>query len=320
MVPPGRTLVARQQWLQEHDDGLRQLLNFEPRGSAMMCSALVLPPLGLGADFSVLLLEQDEYVPMCGHCMIGVATTVVETGMVKITDGDVDVRFETVAGLVACTVHVSDGVVHGVTLRNVPSFLLLRDASIITPNLGPIAVDVAFGGDFYAIVDADELGLALDPANEAPVAAVASEIIAAVNAQLTIRHPGNPAINRCYETLFTTQATRTGDVRQAIVSPPGAFDRSPCGTGTCARLATMHARGEVRQGQPIRFEGLLGTVMLGEVESAEVHEGVEMVTPLLTGRAYLTGFHTFVLDRDDPFPAGYRIGPQARDQSIAVDA
>lgn len=318
-VPPGSTLAARQDWLRAHDDGLRQLLNFEPRGSGMMCSALVLPPTGPEADFSVLLLEQDEYVPMCGHCMIGVATTVVETGMVKAVDGDTVVRFETIAGMVTSTVHIGEGTVRGVTLRNVPSFLLLRDASVVTLSRGQVGLDIAYGGDFYAIVDADAFGLALEPANEAEVAEVAHEIITAVNTQLEVRHPDNPAINRCYETLFTTKTVRTGDVRQAVLSPPGAFDRSPCGTGSCARLAAMHARGEVREGQPVRFEGLLGTCMVGEVAGVEERGGVEMVHPLLTGRAYLTGFHTFVLDHDDPFPAGYRIGPQARVQSATGD-
>ena len=312
-VPPGRTLAERQDWLRDHDDGLRQLLNFEPRGSSMMCSAIVMPPLGDAAAFSVLLLEQDEYVPMC------VATTVVETGMVQAADGDIEVTFETLAGLVTTVVHVRDGGVGSVTLRNVPSFLLHRDAMIVTPTLGQVKVDVAFGGDFYAIVDADALGLELVPTNEAEAVRLAHEIIKSVNTQLAVLHPNNPRINRCYETLFTTRRVRSGDVRQAIVVPPGAFDRSPCGTGSCARLAAMYTRGEVGEHQKIRFEGLLGTCMIGEVDAVESRDGYVWVHPYLTGRAYLTGFHTFILDRDDPFPNGYRIGTPARLQSVQPD-
>ena len=319
-VPPGRSLAERQDWLKDRDDGLRQLLNFEPRGSGMMCTALVMPPFGDEAAFSVLLLEQDEYVPMCGHCMIGVATTVVETGMVSANDGDTEVVFETIAGLVTSVVHVRDGGVQGVTIRNVPAFLLHREAHVTTPTFGHIAVDVAFGGDFYAIVDADALGLDPIPANEADAARMAREIIVAVNSQLTILHPDDPSINRCNETLFTTKRIRSGDVRQAILSPPGAYDRSPCGTGSCARLAAMFTRGEVTEHQQIRFEGLLGTYMVGEVDSVENRDNRVWIHPLLTGRAYLTGFHTFILDRDDPFPRGYRIGAQARDQSIQPPA
>jgi proline racemase len=316
-VPPGTTLEQRRDWLIEHDDGLRQFLNFEPRGSAMMCSAILMPPFAATADFSVLLLEQDEYVPMCGHCMIGLATTVVDTGMVRASDGTSEIAFETLAGLVTATVQVRDGGVTAVTLRNVPSFLLLRDAVIGTESFGSITLDVAFGGDFYAIVDADRLGLELLPENEAQAAAVAAEVIGAVNDQLSVVHPDRPDINRCYETLFVTAKVRTGDVRHAVVSPPGAYDRSPCGTGSCARLAAMFARGQVALHQPVRFEGLLGTWMVGEVASAEQRDGLDIVRPLLTGRAYLTGFHTFLLDRDDPFPAGFRIGPQARQQTSA---
>jgi proline racemase len=277
----------------------------------MMCSALVMPPVQ-DADFSVLLLEQDEYVPMCGHCMIGVATTVVETGMIRSSDGDINIRFETIAGVVAATAHVQDGSVVGVTLDNVDSFLLLGDAAVRTPTLGGLHLDIAFGGDFYAIVDADSIGLDLSASNEAAAAALSGEIITAVNEQLPIVHPDDPSINRCYETMFTTRMVRYGDVRHAVVSPPGAYDRSPCGTGTSARLATMYARKQVAVGQPVRFEGLLGTCLTGEVGSVAERDGRILVRPRITGRAYITGFHTFVLDREDPFPMGYRIGPSAR--------
>lgn len=313
-VPPGATLAERVDWLKRHDDQLRRLLNFEPRGSSDMCSALVMPPIGPDADFSVLLLEQDEYVPMCGHCMIGVATTVVETGMVRADDGDVRLRFETLAGPIGATVHVSDGGAKGVTLRMAPSFLLIDQAEISTA-IGPVRVDVAFGGDFYAIVNGDSLGARLEPDNEATMAGIARAISDAVNEQCSVVHPTDPSISRCYEVLFTTETVRTGDVRHAVVSPPGTFDRSPCGTGTAARLAAMFTRGQVGVGQPVRFEGLLGTCLTGIVDSSERRDGVLFAQPLVTGRAYLTGFHTFVLDRDDPFPNGYRIGPQAREQA-----
>ena len=212
------------------------------------------------------------------------------------------------------TAHVQDGSVVGVTLENVDSFLLIGDATVTTASLGPMQVDIAYGGDFYAIVDADSIGLDLSPADEAAAAAVAGEIITAVNEQLPVAHPDNPSINRCYETMFTTGAVLSGDVRHVVVSPPGAFDRSPCGTGSSARLATMYARKQVAVGQRVRFEGLLGTYLTGEIGSVREHAGRIVVRPRITGRAYLTGFHTFVLDRDDPFPMGYRIGPTARPQ------
>lgn len=313
-TPPGKTLRERCDWLRTHDDQLRALLNFEPRGSAMMCSAIVLPPLETG-DFSVLLLEQDEYVPMCGHCMIGVATTLVETGMVTGTGSSISISLETLAGIVLATVHLHNGDVTGVTLKNVGSFLLAGGVVLSTEELGDVRTDIAFGGDFYAIVDADALGLELSPANESVAARAAGQIIKAVNEQVRVVHPDDSSIARCYETLFTTKNVTRGDYRHAVISPPGAYDRSPCGTGTSARLALMYANGQIGVGERARFEGLLGTYFEATVERVERRSERTIVHPTITGRAFLTGFHSFLLDPADPFPAGYRIGPQARLQT-----
>jgi len=307
-VPPGRTVLERREWLQRNDDGLRKLLNFEPRGGALMCSVLLMPPTSEGADFSVIIIEPDEYVPMCGHCIIGAATTVVATGMVRPVEPDTVVVFETPAGLVTCHVSVQGGAVQSVHLTNVESFLLYRDTGIDVDGMGRVPVDIAFGGDFYTIVDADTLGLELNPDNEVAMVNTARRIVLAVNAQLKIVHPSRRDINRCYETLFTSQDVRKGHFRQAIVSPPGALDRSPCGTGTCARLASEFARGRLGLNDPRLFEGVLGTCFVGEVLAAEERGGMTYVTPRIGGRAYITGFHQFVVDSDDPLAEGYRIG------------
>ena len=307
-VPPGRTLLDKREWLRTHDDGLRGLLNFEPRGNAMMCSVLLLPPLTEGADFAVIIIEQDEYVPMCGHCIIGAATTVVATGMIPPREPETRVTFETPAGLVTCQVAVQNGAVASVSLTNVPSFLLHRDAPVVVDGLGGLTVDVAFGGDFYALVDADRLGFELAPHNEAALVAAAHRIIPAVNAQLPIRHPDRPDIDRCYETLFTSRKVTTGDFKHTIVSPPGALDRSPCGTGTCARLATEFAKGRLGLQEQRRFEGVLGTCFAGQVMAVETRNDITYVIPRIQGRAYLTGFHQFVVEPGDPLPEGYRIG------------
>jgi proline racemase len=253
-------------------------------------------------------MEQDEYVPMCGHCMIGTAMTVVATGMVPAREPLTTVTIETPAGLVTCGVEVQGGQIGGVSFVNVDSFLLHRDAAVTVEGLGALQVDVAYGGDFYAIVDADPLGLALSPDNDGALIAAAQRIIPEVNRQLEIRHPERPDINRCYQTLLTSAKTGTGDLKQTIVCPPGSLDRSPCGTGTSARVAALHTRGALALHQPARFEGVLGTWFRGEAVAAEERAGVLYVRPKVTGRAYLTGFHQFVLDPDDPLPDGFRIG------------
>ena len=307
-IPPGRTLLEKRAWLWRNDDGLRRMLNFEPRGHGMMCSVLLMPPLAADADFSVIIMEQDEYVPMCGHCIIGTGMTVVATGMVPAKEPLTTVRIETPAGLVTCEVEVEQGKVGAVSFVNVESFLLHRDAEITVEGLGALTVDIAYGGDFYAMVDADPLGLRLAPDNDAALIAAAKRIIPAVNAQLPIRHPERPDIERCYQTLFTSSRTTAGDLKQTIVCPPGSLDRSPCGTGTSARLAGVFSRGEIGLNRPVRFEGVLGTCFSGAAVSAEERGGILYVRPKITGRAWLTGFHQFVLEPDDPLPEGFRIG------------
>jgi proline racemase len=311
-IPPGRTLLDKRAWLWRHDDGLRRMLNFEPRGHGMMCSVLLMPPIDDRADFSVIIMEQDEYVPMCGHCIIGIAMTVVATGMVPATEPLATVTIEAPAGLVRCEVEVKGGRIGGVSFTNVESFLLHRDAKVAVEGLRELVLDVAYGGDFYAIVDADPLKLRLAPDNDAALIAAAKKIIPAVNGQLHIRHPERPDINRCYQTLFTSATTGAGDLKQTIVCPPGSLDRSPCGTGTSARVAALHTRGELPLQKPVRFEGVLGTCFLGEAVAAEERAGVTYVRPKVTGRAYLTGFHQFVLDPEDPLPDGFRIGNPPR--------
>ena len=311
-TPPGDSLREKAEWLWRHDDGLRRLLNFEPRGNDMMCSVLLLPPLGGDADFAAIIMEQDEYVPMCGHCIIGAATTVVATGMVAVEEPVTIVRFETDAGAVRCAVRIEAGRVRDVSLENVESFLLHRDARVTVEGLGPLTLDVAFGGDFYVIADADPLGLALVPEQDAALAEAAARIIRAVADQLTIRHPLRPDITRCYEMLFTSADASVGDYKQTIVSPPGALDRSPCGGGTCARIAALHTRGALALDSPKRFEGVLGTCFTGTAVGAQERDGILYVRPRITGAAYLTGFHRFVLEADDPLPAGFRIGAAPR--------
>ena len=311
-VPPGRTLLEKRTWLWRNDDGLRRMLNFEPRGNGMMCSVLLLPAENEGSDFALVIMEQDEYVPMCGHCIIGVATTVVATGMVRAQEPTTTVRFDTPAGLVVCDANVKDGAVQSVSFDNVDSFALLQDAPLAVPGLGTLKVDIAFGGDFYAFVDADRLDLALEPYNDAALIAAWRAIAKAVAEQLKIVHPERPDISACYQVLFTSRHATSGDVKQTILCPPGSLDRSPCGTGTSARVALMYARGEVGLNEPRRFEGVLGTCFTGEAVRAGRRNGITYVTPRVTGRAYLTGFHQFVLDADDPLPAGFRIGPKPR--------
>ncbi|MFQ6017179.1 MAG: proline racemase family protein [Kiloniellaceae bacterium] len=312
-VPPGDTLMDKSEWLQRNDDDLRRMLNFEPRGSGLMCSVLLLPPMSKEADFAVIISEQDVYVPMSGHNIIGTAMTVVSTGMVRATEPVTTVRFDTPAGLVACDVAFENGTVGPVSFENVESFLLCERARLRVEAYGNLMVDVAYGGDMYVFVDADSIGVELAPHNDAQLIDASAKVRHAVAEQLETVHPERPDINTCYQVLFTSEKKTVGDYKQTILCPPGALDRSPCGTGTSARLALLFARGEIGLNEARKFEGPLGTYMVGEVISADTRNGFSFVTPCITGHSYITGFHDFVLDPADPLARGFRIGPAPRD-------
>ncbi len=314
-VPPGATLHEKRDWLKQESDGLRRMINFEPRGSGLMCSVLILPPESESADFSVIIMEQDEYVPMCGHCIIGTATTAVSQGMVNIIEPVTTVRFDTPAGLVVCDVEVNNGNVRAVSFENVESFVLHEKLKIDVQEFGELDVDIAYGGDMYAFVDADALGLELSLNNDARLIDAWLRIRAAVGEQIEIVHPEDPDIDRCYQVLFTSNNKTTGDYKQTVLVPPGTLDRSPCGTGTSARVALLYSRGEIGLHESKRFEGPLGTCFVGQAVAAEERNGVTYIRPRITGRAYITGYHKFVLDPEDPIPDGYRVGPAPQDLS-----
>lgn len=310
-LPAGDSLLEKQQWLAKHDDSLRKLLCFEPRGGGLMCSVLLMPPLHADSNFSVIIMEQDAYVPMSGHCIIGTATTVVENGLVPAQSPVTTVKFDTLAGQVTCHVDCDGERAKSVTFDNVDSFLHHSKAEIEVDGFGRLTVDIAYGGDYYAIVDADVLNLELRPDNDAAMISASVAIREAVAEQLNVVHPEEPHINQCYQVQFVSERIRTGDYKQTILSPPGAIDRSPCGTGTSARLACLYSRGEVGLGESRRFEGVLGTCFTGQVTRAEMRNGITYVTPRVTGSAYITGYHQFVLYEGDPFPTGFRLGPAA---------
>ena len=313
-VPPGETLLDKQKWLMDNDDFLRRMLVFEPRGGGLMCSVFLMPPLSDDSDFSVIIMEQDAYVPMSGHCIIGAATTVVEAGMVTAVSPITTVRFDTPAGIVSCYVEVSDGRATAVSFENVDSFLYASDVTIDVDGLGKISVDIAYGGDFYTMVDADALGIEHVPHNDSAIIAASVVIREAVAEQLDIVHPEHPHINQCYQVQFTSADVSNGDYKQTIVSPPGAIDRSPCGTGTSARLARLYVRKEIGIDESRRFSGILDTCFEGRVAKSETRSDVQYVTPIVRGSAYITGFHNFVMTDADPFPGGFRLGPALGDK------
>ena len=304
-VIPGATMFERRAYFLEHLDHVRELLMNEPRGHAAMSGAILQPPTRPDADYGVLFIEVSGCLPMCGHGTIGVATVLVETGMVEITEPVTTIRLDTPAGLVVAEVHVKDRVAESVTLTNVPSFVLGLDRTVEVAPWGRISYDMAFGGNFYAIVRTEDLGIEFDRSNKDELLGAGLAIMAAIDEQELPVHPGNPEITGCHHVYLAAPGSNAEHSRHAMAIYPGWFDRSPCGTGTSARMAQLHARGELPLHTDFDNESFIGTHFIGRlVEEGELN-GIPTVTPTITGRAWVTGTAQYMVDPRDPFPRGF---------------
>lgn len=302
---PGSTMEERRQWFMANSDELRMLLMNEPRGHSAMSGAILQPPTRPDADFGVLFIEVSGCLPMCGHGTIGVATVLVETGMVPIVEPVTTIRLDTPAGLVVAEVQVSDGHADSVTIRNVPSFAVALDQVVDVPGLGAVEYDLAFGGNFYAIVSLEQIGLPFDRARKDDLLRAGLDIMDAIEREASPVHPVDPTIRGCHHVYLKAPGSTALHSRHAMAIHPGWFDRSPCGTGTSARMAQLHARGELPLNVDFRNESFIGTSFTGRlVETTEV-AGIPAVIPTITGRAWVTGTAQYMLDPSDPFPQGF---------------
>jgi proline racemase len=304
---PGATMFERRQWFVENSDGLRRLLMNEPRGHAAMSGAILQPPTRPDADVGVLFIEVSGCLPMCGHGAIGVATVMVQTGIVAVTEPVTTIRLDTPAGLVAAEVAVENGAATAVTLRNVPSFSVELDSAIEVPGYGAVKYDMAFGGNFYAICELEQFGIEFDRADKQRILDAGLAVMAAINVEARPVHPENPQINVCHHVQFLAPGSDARFSRHAMVIHPGWFDRSPCGTGTSARMAQLHARGELPLHTEFVNESFIGTRFVGALVEETTVGGVPAVVPTITGRAWVTGTAQYMLDPADPFPEGFEL-------------
>jgi proline racemase len=304
---PGATMLERRETFLREMDDLRLLLMREPRGHAAMSGAILQPPTREEADWGVLFIEVSGCLPMCGHGTIGVATVLVETGMVEVSEPETVVRLDVPAGLVEARVAVEGGRARAVTLRNVPAFLHERDASVAVDGLGDVAYDMAFGGNFYAIVEAASVGVAVDPARSDELVERGLAVMGAINAARRPVHPDDERMAGCHHVVFHEPGRDGAHARAATSIHPGWLDRSPCGTGTSARMAQLHARGQLAVGAPFVNESVIGTRFTGRLVAETTVGGRPAVVPEITGRAWITGMGQYLLDAEDPFPAGFAL-------------
>jgi proline racemase len=305
---PGATMLERKLAFERDRDDLRTLLMFEPRGHGAMSGAILQPPTHPDADVGVLFIEVSGCLAMCGHGTIGVCTVLVETGMVEVEEPVTTIRLDTPAGLVTARVEVRDGRAESVTLTNVPSFLLAADEDVETDELGTVRYDMAYGGNFYAILPAARLGLDLGPTTAPDLIRRGLHLMAAINAQRPPVHPELPDIRGCRHIILTGDASPDADGRSAVVIHPGWIDRSPCGTGTSARMAALHASGALPLQQDYVHESLIRSRFTGRLVDETSIGGIPAVIPTIRGRAWITGLAQYMLDPTDPYPAGFLIG------------
>ncbi len=309
---PGATMFERREYVEKHLDHLRTLLMFEPRGHPSMSGSVLLPPTDPEADLGVVFIEVSGCLPMCGHGTIGTCVVAIETGLVPKVEPCTSLILDTPAGRVMADATVEGGKVRSVRIRNVPAFLYRKDITVDVPPWGQLVLDIAYGGNFYAILPAEAVGLRLDPEEAPALIDCGMKIMAAVSDQVHIEHPLNPGIDEIKHTMFTGPADVPGaHAKNTVVIYPGTLDRSPCGTGTSARMAQLHARGELELNRPFVHESIIGSLFTGTlVEELNLTADTHAVIPTIEGRAWITGFQHFVLDPDDPFPAGFLVGKE----------
>jgi proline racemase len=318
---PGTSMFEKMAHLRDHMDDLRLLMLREPRGYPALCCNVILPPTVAEADAGYVIMEQVEYPPMSGSNTICVVTVLIETGMVPVTEPVTDLVLETPAGLIRVAAHVRDGRCESVTFENVPAYAAHLDATIEVPQLGTLTVDVAWGGMFYVIAPAAPLGFTLTPDEGADIVRTTAMIKAAAAEQLPVAHPENPAIRGITIGQLWGPARAPGSTRRnAVTVSSGAFDwnrpatwtgvldRSPCGTGTCAAMAVLHARGELAVGADFVHESIIGTVFTGRVVAETTVGGRAAIVPAITGSGWITARSRYVLDPTDPFPTGFTVG------------
>jgi proline racemase len=304
---PGSTILEKRHYARQHYDHLRRTLMWEPRGHADMYGCILTPPVTPDGDVGVLFMHNEGFSTMCGHGIIGLVKVGVQTGLFPATGPQTIIKIDTPAGRVTATAHMQGDEVERVSFLNVPSFLLERELTVTVPGLGEVRGDIAFGGAFYMYVDVAPLGLDITAHNQTQLIDVGMRIKRAVMNSYTIHHPdGDPDLNFLYGTILV-KMLNTPEVhsRNVCIFAEGEVDRSPTGTGVSGRLAIHHAKGELAPGEMITIESLISTAFTGRVVATTWVNGTPAVYPEVSGTAYITGQHTFVIDPNDPLSGGF---------------
>lgn len=303
---PGSTILERRRYAKEHLDHLRTALMWEPRGHADMYGCIVTPPVSPGADIGILFMHNEGFSTMCGHGIIGIAKVALDTGMLAMTEPETTLRIDTPAGLVTARSYIVDGQVRSVAFHNVPSFVLALDQEVDVTGLGRVRFDLAFGGAFYAYVQAEDVGVGLTANDYRSLIETGMAIKRAVMANHSILHPFEDDLSFLYGTIFIGPPVQAGaHSRNVCIFAEGEVDRCPTGTGVSGRLAIHHARGEVAVGEGIVIESIIGTRFSGRIVETTTFGPYRAIIPEVEGTAHITGRHEFLIDPKDPLRDGF---------------
>ena len=302
----GDTVLERRRYAQANLDWLRKALMWEPRGHADMYGGWMVPPERADSDLGILFTHNEGFSTMCGHGIIALAKLALETGILPFTSGETTLRIDTPAGLVVATSTHRDAIVTGTRFENVPSFAAALDATVDVPGVGELTYDLGFGGAFYAFVDADSIGVAMDDA--AGLIAAGRAIKLAIMSTSPIDHPVTPELGFLYGVIFTGDDVGDGaHSRHVCVFADGEVDRSPTGTGVSARLALLRARGQVELGEEVTIESITGSRFGGTVARMTEVGGLPAVVPEVSGTAHILGRSEMWIDPDDHLGKGFLI-------------
>ena len=307
---PGESMLDKRNFLAENRDWIRKMILSEPRGQVARNANIILPSSNTNADAGYIILESIEYPVMSGSNTICVATVLLETGMVEVHEPITRLNLESPAGIIPVECQVSDGKVTSVRFTNQPAFVYELDAKVEVSGLGTFGVDVAWGGMTYFIIGAKELGFEIVPDEARDICAVMEQIKTAAAQQIPVTHPIHPEFPGISVGVLAGSVENIAGVKTSkntVVVSPGRLDRSPCGTGTSARMAVMHARGELEVGERFVHTSIIDSTFDCRIESTTTVGGKDAIVPSIAGQAWITEFSTMVLDPSDPYPSGYRL-------------
>lgn len=306
LPPAGATMFEKMRTMERDHDQIRRMLLCEPRGSVARHVNLLVPSTRPECDVGVIVMEPTEYVPMSGSNTIAAVTVLLETGILPMKEPTTVVTLDMPGGVVRVSASCRNGKCEVVEFDNVPCFVCLLDAEVAVEGFGKVKVDIAYGGMMYALVDASALGFKIEASEARRLAELGEKIRLACRAQLTVVHPANPEIKGVSCVQFHQPFQGSGKVsRNTCIVSPGRCDRSPTGTGLSARLAVLHARGRMKVGEDMVHSSIIGSEFRGRIKEETSLGDCPAIVPSIRGQAWITGFHTYVIDASDPFPEGY---------------